>query len=125
MQSLRKSIYRGENRGRALGTHHLEVGQKSRSFPGSAAVKSPPANTGDAGSVQCSCLGNPMDRGAWWVQSMGSQRVRRDWETKQEPPLRGPGVSNRPGALSALTTQTLGSKYHSGLKRIWTPDRDG
>ena len=46
-------------------------------------VKNPPANAGDAGDVdlipesgsspgegngdplQCSCLGNPMDRGAW------------------------------------------------------------
>ena len=45
-------------------------------------VKNPPANEGDAGSVhgsgrplgegngnplQESCLGNPMDRGAWWA----------------------------------------------------------
>ena len=28
---------------------------------------------------QYSCLENPMDRGAWWVQFMGSQRVRHDW----------------------------------------------
>ena len=49
------------------------------SFTGSA-VKNPPANAGDAGlipglgrspgggngnSLQCSCLGKPMDRGAW------------------------------------------------------------
>ena len=48
-------------------------------FPGSSAVKNPPANTGDPGSIpgsgrplgerngnplQYSCLGNPMDRGA-------------------------------------------------------------
>ena len=26
----------------------------------------------------CSCLENSMDRGAWWVQSMGSQRVAHD-----------------------------------------------
>ena len=24
----------------------------------------------------------PMDRGAWWLQSMGSQRVRHNWATK-------------------------------------------
>ena len=45
-------------------------------------VKNPPANAGDAGSIpgsgrspgegrgnalQCSCLGNPMDSGAWWA----------------------------------------------------------
>ena len=52
-------------------------------FPGSSVVKNPPANagdTGDTGSIpgsgrssgggngnpfQFSCLGNPMDRGAW------------------------------------------------------------
>ena len=29
--------------------------------------------------LQYSCLGNPMDSGAWGVQSMGLQRVRHDW----------------------------------------------
>ena len=54
-------------------------------------VKNPPANAGDTGSIpglgrsaeeengnplQSSCLGNPMDRGAWGgggLQSTGSQ----------------------------------------------------
>ena len=54
-----------------------------RVFPGVSAVKNPPANAGDAGDVrssagsgrspggghgsplQYSCLGSPMDRGAW------------------------------------------------------------
>ena len=51
----------------------------SGGFPGGSAVKNPPANAGDMGSVpgperspgeghgnplQCSCLGNPIDRGA-------------------------------------------------------------
>ena len=50
------------------------------SFPGGSAVKNPPTNAGDLGSIpgsgrspgegngnplQYSCLGNPMDRGAW------------------------------------------------------------
>ena len=57
-------------------------------------VKNPPANAGearDAGSIpglgrslgggngnplQDSCLGNPMDRGAWQAIVLGSQRVR-------------------------------------------------
>ena len=49
-------------------------------FPGGSAVRNLPANSGDAGSIpgsgrspgegngkllQYSCLGNPMDRGAW------------------------------------------------------------
>ena len=54
-------------------------------FPGGSVVKNPPANAGDirnVGSIpglgrfpgggngnplQYSCLGNPMDRGAWWA----------------------------------------------------------
>ena len=31
--------------------------------------------------LQYSCLENSIDRGAWWVQFMGSQRVRHDWES--------------------------------------------
>ena len=66
-----------------------------------AVVKSPPANacTGDAGSIpgsgrfpgggngnplQYSCLGNSVDRGAWWLlQCRGCKRVRHDWVTEQ------------------------------------------
>ena len=57
-----------------------------------------PAN-GDAGSIpwlgrspgegngnplQYSCLGNPMDRGAWGLQTMGLQRVGHNLEAKQQ-----------------------------------------
>ena len=57
------------------------------------AVKNPPANAGDVSLIpglgrspggghgnplQCSCLENPMDRGAGGLQSMGSQRVGHD-----------------------------------------------
>ena len=56
-------------------TYYLE-------YPGGSVIKNPPANAGDVGSVrgsgrssgvgndnplQYSCLGNPMDRGAWRV----------------------------------------------------------
>ena len=57
-------------------------------FPGGSVVKNPPANSGDVGSTpgsercpgvcnphQYSCLEKYMDRGAWQLQSMGSQRV--------------------------------------------------
>ena len=33
---------------------------------------------GNGNPLQCSCLENPMDRGEWRAQSMGSQRVRHD-----------------------------------------------
>ena len=55
-------------------------------FPGGSVVKYPPANEGDMGSVpgsgrspgggngtplQSSCLGKPMDRGAWQATVSG------------------------------------------------------
>ena len=33
---------------------------------------------GTGNPLQYSCLENPMDRGAWWLRSIGSQRVRHD-----------------------------------------------
>ena len=63
----------------------------------SRVVENPPANTGDArdvGSIpgsgrslgvgngnllQYSCLGNPMNRGAWWAIAYGVTRVEHDW----------------------------------------------
>ena len=61
-------------------------------LPGGSVVKNPPANAGDAGLIsalgrcpgegndnplQYSCLGNPMDRGAWRsIQSMGWQKSK-------------------------------------------------
>jgi len=67
---------------------------KLKGFPSGATVKNPPANAGDirdAGSVpglgrspgggnshplQYSCLGNPMDRGAWRFTVL---RVAKSW----------------------------------------------
>ena len=54
---------------------------KSMGFPGGAVVKNPPANAVDEDSIPgredpwrkkwkptlVFCLGNPMDRGAWWA----------------------------------------------------------
>ena len=37
-----------------------------------------PFGEGNGNPLQYSCLEKPMDRGAWWPQSMGLQRVRRD-----------------------------------------------
>ena len=69
-----------------LGLEHIQW-----DFPDGALIKNLPANAGDArdaGSIpglgrlaavgngsplQYSCLGNPMDRGAWQIQSMESQ----------------------------------------------------
>ena len=37
-----------------------------------------PPGRGHGNPLQHSCLENPMDRGAWWAKSMGSQRVGHD-----------------------------------------------
>ena len=34
---------------------------------------------GNGNPLQCSCLENPRDGGAWWLPSMESHRVRHDW----------------------------------------------
>ena len=34
---------------------------------------------GEGCPLQCSCLENPRDRGAWWAAVMGSHRVGHDW----------------------------------------------
>ena len=58
-------------------------------FPDGSLVKNPPANAVDVGLIpglgrspgegngtplQYSCLGNPMDRGAWQAATMGLQK---------------------------------------------------
>ena len=71
-------------------------------FPGGSVVQNPSANAGDAidtGStseserspgggngnpLQYSCLGNPIDRGAWQVTVYGVTRVKQDLATKQQ-----------------------------------------
>ena len=62
---------------------------------GGSVVKNPPANAGDLGSIpgsgrspgegngnplQYSCLGNPMDGGAWWATVHGVEKSRT-WPT--------------------------------------------
>ena len=69
-------------------------------FPGGSVVKNLPANSGDGGSIpgperslgegndsplQYSCLGNPMDREAWWaIVHRVAKRVGQDLATKQK-----------------------------------------
>ena len=68
----------------------MGVGTILMSFPGGSVVKNPPANAGDTGLIpglerspgegngnplQHSCLGNPMDRGAWWAVVWGSEEL--------------------------------------------------
>ena len=68
-------------------------------FPGGSNGKESACNAGDPGLIpefrrspgerngyllQYSCMENSMDRGAFWLQSRGSQRVRRDQATNKQ-----------------------------------------
>jgi len=98
----------------------------SLAFPGGSVVKSPPANAGDAGLIpgsgrspregngnplQYSCLGNPIDRGAWWAtvhgvakngHNLGTNQQQQQlalwispcpwWQTARSDGLREPGL---------------------------------
>ena len=69
---------------------HLNFAKHILGFCGGTTVKNLPASAGDVGSIplsgkslgernnrlQYSCLGNPMDRGAWWATAHG---VARSW----------------------------------------------
>ena len=73
-------------------------------FPVGAVVKNPPANAGDtrdAGSIpgsgrspgdgngnslQYSCLGSPMDRGAWWTIVHGVKKSHMGLRTHTQTP---------------------------------------
>ena len=74
-----------------MATSKTRLSQNNPSIPDGPVVKNPPANAGSVGSVpgwgrspgggngnllQYSCLGNPMDRGAWWVTVHG---VTKSW----------------------------------------------
>ena len=74
------------------------VAREFKGVPGGSVVKNPPANTGRAGLIpglgrspgegngnplQCSCLGNPMGRGAWTTTVHGLQSVGHDCATKR------------------------------------------
>ena len=39
---------------------------------------------GNGNPLQYSCLGNPVDRRAWWATVHGIARIGQDWTTKQQ-----------------------------------------
>ena len=80
-------------------------------FPGGSEVKNSPSNAGDVGSIprlerspvggngnpqQYSCLGNLMNRGAWWdiVHGPCHKRVGHGWVTKHNVLLIVPSLSS-------------------------------
>jgi len=74
---------------------------------------------GNGNPLQCSCLENPRDGGAWWLPSTGSRRVGHDWSNwaaaaaGEEPEIKSPtsigpqrkqGNSRKTSASASLTT---------------------
>ena len=67
---------------------------------------------GNGNSLQYSCLGNPIDRGAWGggvgLQSMALQRIRHDWVTntfmfQDRNSCEAAVISQKPGTPPKLT----------------------
>ena len=56
--------------------------QDTQVLPGSSLRKS--LGEGNDNPLQFSCLGNPMDRGAWWATVHGIMRVEHNLVTKQQ-----------------------------------------
>ena len=86
-----------------IGNHsnHKEYVMECQSFPGGSAVKKEftyqcrrlefdpwVRKIRNGNSLQCSCLGNSMDRGAWQAIVHGVARVRHDLATKQQQSVR-------------------------------------
>ena len=79
---------------------HLNIYiQERMGFPGGSAVKASASNVGDLGSIpgsgrspgegngnplQCPCLENPMDRGAWWATVHGVPKSRTESKMKKQ-----------------------------------------
>ena len=67
---------------------HGSVGKESACNAGdSGSIPGSETSTGEGNGnpLQCSCLENPVDRGAWWATVRGVARVRHDWMTKPPP----------------------------------------
>ena len=107
-------------------------------FPGGSDGKESACNEGDLNSIpglgrspgegngnplQYSGLENPMDRGAWQVQSMESQRVRHDWKTNTRTHTLNPCQNHRE---SVETTIHLGYghvlSYVATMRKILKQD---
>ena len=78
---------------------------------------------GNGNPLQYSCLGNPMDRGAWQATVHGAARVRHDLATNSLPPTFNdisPYKDNVPSVLYALSSlmQSISVRHccYQGIK---------
>ena len=108
----------------------------SLGFPGDSTIKNLPANAedvhvfpgsgrssggGNGNPLQCSCLKNSMDRGAWQATVHGLQRVGHDWATNTVLKDTNTGLSlghaTRPAHFLQRSPWTKASPH--ALKLCW------
>ena len=63
----------------SLFLNNLESSQLGIQGPASSSLTRPSPGGGNGNPLQYSCLGNPVDRGAWRAQFTGPQRVGYNW----------------------------------------------
>ena len=86
---------------------------------------------GNGNPLQCSCLENPRDSGAWWAAILGLHRVGHDWSDLAEEmwvwflSWEDPLEKEMPVHSSALAweipwTQEPGREQSVGFQKSWT-----
>jgi len=77
---------------------------------------------GNGNPLQCSCLENPRDGGAWWAAVSGVARVGHDWATSLSLSCIGEGDGN-PLQCSCLENPRDGGAWWAavyGVAQSWT-----
>ena len=110
----------------------LAAPRKAEGFPGGAVVKDPPANAGDTrdsslipglgrsprigngNPLLYSCLGNPMDRGAWRVYSPWGCKESGTTEHSHAQGGKGVHSQGRPPGLVLLPRDPGGGRGEGG-----------
>ena len=119
-----------------------------RQHTGGSVLKNLPANAGDMGSIpgsgrspgegngnplQCSCLGNPVDRGAWWATVHGV--AKESWLSRLNNntlfnlhynPYRVSILQmrklRRGELVTPLVTELLSSRFRNPTQVVWWQD---
>ena len=116
-----------------------------RGFPGGSVMNNSSVNAGDAGlmpgsrrrapgggngnPIQHSCLGNPMNRGAWQAPVHEAARVGHDWVPKQQQQQQIKGNAPSSGNARCLSfpssgkAETLGAMSQISFPCRWREQR--
>ena len=75
---------------------------------------------GNGNPIQYSCLGNPMDRGAWWAIVHGVARVRHDLATEHAC-MPAEYMMRTTGQMKKLESRLLGKVSVTSDMQIMPP----